>query len=32
MGNLKDVHTDDLRRLLRNLNHIFPMKIEDVDN
>ena len=24
MATLKDVHTDDLRRLLRNLNHIFP--------
>ena len=32
MGTLKDIHTDDLRRLLRNLTHIFPQKIDDVDN
>ena len=32
MGSLKDIHTDDLRRLLRNLSHIFPQKIEDIDS
>ena len=31
MDNLKDVDTTKLKRLLRNINNIFPLKIEDVD-
>jgi hypothetical protein len=31
MDNLKDAQTKDLKRLLRNLNNIFPLRIEDVD-
>jgi len=31
MDNLKDVETKTLKRLLRNLQNIFPIKIEDVD-
>lgn len=31
MDNLKDVETVNLKRLLRNMTNIFPLKIEDVD-
>lgn len=32
MDNLKDVETNTLKRLYRNLTNIFPIKIEDVDS
>ena len=32
MDNLKDVDTQNLKRLLRNINNIFPLKIEDVNS
>lgn len=31
MDELKDVETVNLKRLLRNMTNIFPLKIEDVD-
>lgn len=31
MDNLKDVETNNLKRLLRNMTNIFPNKIEDVE-
>jgi hypothetical protein len=31
MDNLKDVDTSKLKKLLRNINNIFPLKIEDVN-
>jgi hypothetical protein len=31
MNNLKDVDTSKLKKLLRNINNIFPIKIEDVN-
>lgn len=31
MDNLKDVDTSRLKKLLRNLNNIFPLRIQDVD-
>lgn len=32
MNNLKDVDTSKLKKLLRNINNIFPIKIEDVNS
>ena len=31
MDNLKDVDTTQLKRLLRNIQNIFPLKLADID-